>query len=32
MTVTKRTYAVEGRKVAASFVSGVLIDFSITPQ
>jgi hypothetical protein len=32
MTVMKRTYVVEGRKVAASFVSGVLIDFSITPQ
>jgi hypothetical protein len=32
MTVTKRTYRHEGLKVVASFVSGVLIDFAITPQ
>jgi hypothetical protein len=28
----KRGYSSEGMKVAASFVNGVLIDFSITPR
>jgi hypothetical protein len=32
MTVTKRTYRREGKQVVASFVSGVLVDFAITPQ
>jgi len=32
MTVMKRTYSVDGKKVSTSFVGGVLIDFSITPQ
>ena len=32
MMVTKRTYRHEGLQVVASFVSGVLIDFAITPQ
>ena len=32
MTVMKRTYTVDGKKVNTSFVGGVLIDFSITPQ
>lgn len=32
MTVTKRTYRIDGKKVTASFVGGVLIDYSITPQ
>lgn len=32
MTVMKRSYTVDGRKVSTSFVGGVLIDFSITPQ
>lgn len=32
MTVTTRTYRIDGKKVTASFVGGVLIDYSITPQ
>lgn len=32
MTVMKRSYSVESKKVGTSFVGGVLIDFSITPQ
>lgn len=32
MTVMKRSYSVDGKKVSTSFVGGVLIDFSITPQ
>ncbi|MBK6485504.1 MAG: hypothetical protein IPF98_01260 [Gemmatimonadetes bacterium] len=32
LTVMKRTYTMEGKKVSASFVGGVLIDFVITPQ
>lgn len=32
MTVMKRSYSVDGKKIATSFVGGVLIDFSITPQ
>lgn len=32
MTVMKRTYKVDGKKVTASFVGGVLIDYAITPQ
>ena len=32
MTVMKRTYTMDGMKVTASFVSGVLIDFAITPK
>jgi hypothetical protein len=32
MTVTRRTYRHEGTQVVASFVSGVLIDFAITPR
>jgi hypothetical protein len=32
MTVMKRSYTVDGKKVSTSFVGGVLIDFSITPQ
>lgn len=32
MTVMKRTYTADGMKVTASFVSGVLIDFAITPK
>ena len=31
MTVTKRTYRHDGLKVTASFVSDVLVDFTITP-
>ncbi len=32
MTVMKRSYTVDGKKVTTSFVGGVLIDFAITPQ
>ncbi|MBK8250066.1 MAG: hypothetical protein IPK85_22140 [Gemmatimonadetes bacterium] len=32
MTVMKRSYTMDGMKVTASFVSGVLIDFAITPK
>lgn len=32
MTVMKRVYKVDGKKFAASFVGGVLIDFAITPE
>jgi hypothetical protein len=32
MTVTKRTYRHDGLKVTASFVSDVLVDFTITPD
>lgn len=32
LTVMKRTYTIDGKKVSASFISGVLIDFAITPM
>ncbi len=32
MTIMKRSYSVDGKKIGTSFVGGVLIDFSITPQ
>lgn len=32
LTVLKRTYRKDGQKISASFVNGVLIDFSLTPQ
>jgi hypothetical protein len=32
LTLVKRTYQREGLQVVASFVSGVLIDFAITPR
>lgn len=32
MTVMKRVYKADGKKIAASFVGGVLIDFAITPE
>jgi len=32
LTVLKRTYRKDGQRISASFVNGVLIDFSITPQ
>ena len=32
MTIGKRSYRRDGMQVAARFVSGVLIDFAITPQ
>jgi hypothetical protein len=32
MLIAKRTYRRDGMQVAARFVSGVLIDFAITPQ
>ena len=32
MTVSKRTYRKDGMRVAASFVAGVLVDFSISPE
>ena len=32
LTVLKRTYRKDGQKILASFVNGVLIDFSITPN
>lgn len=32
MTVMKRSYSADGMKVTASFVSGVLVDFVITPR
>jgi hypothetical protein len=32
LTVTKRSYRRDGAHIIASFVSGVLIDFAITPQ
>ena len=31
LTVLKRTYRKDGQKVSASFVNGVLIDFTISP-
>ncbi|HEX4934142.1 MAG TPA: hypothetical protein VFV33_13225 [Gemmatimonadaceae bacterium] len=31
MTVMKREYRADGRKIATSFVGGVLVDFAITP-
>ena len=31
MTVMKRIYKIDGKKVSASFVGGVLIDYAITP-
>lgn len=32
LTLVKRSYTKDGMKVSASFVSGVLIDFTITPN
>jgi hypothetical protein len=32
LTVLRRAYRKDGQKILASFVNGVLIDFSITPQ
>jgi hypothetical protein len=32
MTVAKRTYRKDGMRVATSFVAGVLVDFTISPQ
>ena len=32
MTIAKRTYRYDGKQVTTHFVSGVLVDFSITPQ
>jgi hypothetical protein len=32
MIIAKRTYRHEGKQVMAHVVSGVLVDFSITPQ
>jgi hypothetical protein len=32
MTITRRTYRPEGMQVTASFVSGVLVDYAITPR
>jgi hypothetical protein len=32
LTLVKRIYAKDGMKVSASFVSGVLIDFAVTPN
>ena len=32
LTVVQRTYMKDGRKISTSFVSGVLIDFSVTPM
>jgi hypothetical protein len=32
ITITRRTYRHDGKQVVANFVSGVLVDFSITPQ
>jgi hypothetical protein len=32
MTVAKRTYKKDGMRVAARFVSGVLVDFTISPE
>lgn len=32
MTITKRTYRRDGMHILASFASGVLVDFAITPQ
>lgn len=32
MTVMKRTYTRDGMRVSTSFVSGVLVDFAITPK
>ena len=32
LTVLERTYRKDGTRIAASFVNGVMIDFTITPQ
>lgn len=32
MTVMKRVYKADGKKIATSFVGGVLIDFTISPE
>jgi hypothetical protein len=32
LLITKRTYSMDGMRIAASFVSGVMVDLSITPQ
>jgi hypothetical protein len=32
LTLMKRNYNHDGKKVTASFVNGVLIDYSISPQ
>ncbi|MBL0171734.1 MAG: hypothetical protein IPP90_13615 [Gemmatimonadaceae bacterium] len=32
ISVMKRSYVYDGKKVLASFVSGVLVDYAITPQ
>ena len=32
MTVMKRTYRRDGMQIVTSFMSGVLIDFTITPR
>jgi hypothetical protein len=32
LTVMQRTYVRDGMKVSASFVSGVMFDFSISPR
>ncbi|MGQ0647230.1 MAG: hypothetical protein ACT4P7_06635 [Gemmatimonadaceae bacterium] len=32
LTLVKRSYTKDGMKVAASFINGVMIDFSITPR
>lgn len=32
IVVLKRTYTNDGKKISASFVSGVLVDFAITPK
>ena len=32
LTIAKRTYRLEGQLVVAHFASGVLVDFTITPQ
>jgi len=32
LTVLDRTYRKDGQRIAASFVNGVMIDFTITPQ
>ena len=31
MTVMKRTYLNDGKRITASFVGGILIDYAITP-
>ncbi len=32
LKVMKRTYSHEGQRVTASFVGGVLVDYSISPE